>query len=115
MTQVNLHQFQADHMAHVQIYTGSALWMLGQGNLKVAPLHKFGAESVALVHFPAGERFHGHTHFGGEEIFVLSGEFRDEHGHYTAGTWLRSPHMSQHTPFVEQDKVIWVKTGHLSG
>ena len=108
MTQANLHQLQADHMAHVQIYTGSALWMPGQGNLKVAPLHKFGAESVALVHFPAGERFHGHTHFGGEEIFVLSGEFRDEHGHYTAGTWLRSPHMRQPTPLVEQDQVTWV-------
>jgi len=25
-----------------------------------------------------------------------------------------SPHMSQHHPFVEEETVIWVKTGHLS-
>ena len=111
---VKLHQFQADDMTHVQIDTGSAQWLPGQGNLRVMPLHEFGTESVALVHFPAGERFHRHTHVGGEEIFVLSGEFRDEYGRYPTGTWLRSPHMSQHTPFVEQDTVIWVKTGHLS-
>ncbi|EOG7622766.1 cupin, partial [Vibrio parahaemolyticus] len=27
--------------------------------------------------------------------------------------WLRSPHMSEHFPFVEEETVIWVKTGHL--
>ena len=32
---------------------------------------------------------------------------------YPRGTWLRSPHMSEHSPYVEQDTVTWVKTGHL--
>ncbi|NMU83859.1 cupin, partial [Vibrio parahaemolyticus] len=49
----------------------------------------------------------------GEEIFVLSGEFRDELGTYPALSWIRSPHMSEHFPFVEQETIIWVKTGHL--
>ncbi|PHQ24157.1 hypothetical protein CLH62_18710, partial [Marinobacter guineae] len=57
--------------------------------------------------------FQPHRHFGGEEIFVLSGEFCDEHGRYPEGTWIRSPHLSQHHPFVDQETVIWVKTGHL--
>ncbi|MFN2334931.1 MAG: cupin domain-containing protein, partial [Wenzhouxiangellaceae bacterium] len=37
-----------------------------------------------------------------------------EHGVYPAGTWIRSPHLSQHHPWVETKTVIWVKTGHLS-
>jgi hypothetical protein len=44
---------------------------------------------------------------------VLSGEFKDEHGSHVAGSWWRSPHLSQHTPYVEKDTVIWVKVGHL--
>ena len=77
------------------------------------PLHEHKGESVALVKWPAGEKFQPHTHFGGEEILVLSGEFIDEHGRYPAGSWIRSPHMSQHCPFVEQETVILVKVGHL--
>ena len=68
---------------------------------------------VALVKWPQGERFQPHRHFGGEEILVLSGRFKDEHGEYPAMTWMRSPHMSQHFPFVDEPTVIWVKTGHL--
>ena len=110
---VKLHQFQAEDSDHIQIDTTSGQWQQGQGNLKVMPLHNFGTESVALVRFPAGERFQRHIHVGGEEIYVLSGEFIDEHGRYPAGSWIRSPHMSQHTPYVEMDTVIWVKVGHL--
>ena len=76
-------------------------------------LHQFETESVALVHWPRGERFHRHVHMGGEEIYVISGEFIDEHGRYPAGTWIRSPHMSVHTPHVEEETLLWVKVGHL--
>jgi len=112
---VKLHQFQTGDDARVQIDTHNTQWQPGQGNLKVMPLHEFGTESVALVRFPAGERFQPHRHFGGEEIFVLEGEFIDEHGRYPAGTWIRSPHLSQHLPYVEQDTLLWVKVGHLDG
>jgi anti-sigma factor ChrR (cupin superfamily) len=77
------------------------------------PLHSFGTESTALVFWPAGEKFVPHTHMGGEEIFVLQGEFIDEHGRYPAGTWIRSPHLSRHHPYVEQDTIILVKVGHI--
>ena len=60
------------------------------------------------------KRFRKHTHFGGEEILVLSGEFIDEHGKYPHGTWIRSPHMSVHNPYVEEETIIIVKTGHLN-
>lgn len=110
---VKLHQFQADDDQHINIDTNNSPWFPGSGGLKVMPLHQFGTESTALVHWPAGERFVPHTHAGGEEIFVISGEFIDEHGRYPAGSWIRSPHMSNHHPFVEQETIILVKTGHL--
>jgi anti-sigma factor ChrR (cupin superfamily) len=110
---VKLDQFAPDDRQTVRIDTRSTPWLPGQGNLEVMPLHEFGGEHVALVKWPAGERFQPHTHFGGEEILVLSGEFKDEFGRYPAGTWLRSPHMSRHFPFVDEPTVIWVKVGHL--
>ncbi len=110
---VKLHQFQLGDDAHVTIEIDTADWKIGQGNLKVLPLHAYGSESVALVHWPAGEKFHRHVHPGGEEIFVIKGEFIDEHGRYPAGSWIRRPHMSQHRPYVEAETLLWVKVGHL--
>ncbi|MFK7865082.1 MAG: cupin domain-containing protein [Pseudohongiellaceae bacterium] len=110
---VKLHQFQMDDTERVCIDTENAHWRPGIGNLTVLPLHSHGGESTALVRWPAGEVFREHTHFGGEEIFVISGEFIDDHGRYPAGTWIRSPHLSKHHPRVEVDTLIWVKVGHL--
>jgi len=114
---VKLHQFQSGDDKHVVIDTRATKWLPGHGGLNVMPLyeysHEHAGEHVALVHWPDGERFQRHTHVGGEEIFVISGEFIDEHGRYPAGTWIRSPHISVHNPWVEQETVLWVKTGHL--
>jgi len=112
---VKLHQFQAGDSEHVVIDTKNTLWSSGMGNLQVMPLHHFKGESTALVKWPKGERFQLHQHFGGEEIFVISGEFIDEHGCYPAESWLRSPHMSTHHPYVKEETVILVKVGHLHG
>ncbi|ARN73012.1 cupin domain-containing protein [Oceanicoccus sagamiensis] len=110
---VKLHQFQTDDDKHVVIDTKTTPWSPGNGGLQVMSLHQFGTEQVALVKWPAGERFQPHTHMGGEEIYVISGEFIDEQGRYPAGTWIRSPHLSRHNPYVEEETVIWVKVGHL--
>lgn len=111
---VKLHQFIEGDTQTVRTSLSDATWLPGQGNLQVLPLHSFDVEHTALVHWPAGEHFQMHRHFGGEEIFVMRGCFRDEHGDYPAGSWIRSPHMSEHDPYVEEDTLIWVKTGHLS-
>ncbi|HHY0575079.1 TPA: cupin domain-containing protein [Vibrio parahaemolyticus] len=110
---VKLNQFDPNDLKTVRINTGETEWLPGIGGLQVMPLHDFKHEHVALVKWPKGEKFQPHRHFGGEEIFVLSGELRDELGIYPTHTWLRSPHMSEHFPFVEEETVIWVKTGHL--
>lgn len=110
---VKLHQFQDTDNQHVNIDTQRTPWVPGIGGLNVMPLHEYKGESTALVHWPKGEHFQTHTHVGGEEIYVIRGEFIDEFGRYPAGTWIRSPHMSQHNPYVEEDTLILVKVGHL--
>ena len=76
-------------------------------------LAEFDTESTALVKWPEGAAFIPHTHFGGEEIFVLEGTFIDEKGEYPTGTWIRSPHLSNHNPFVKEGCTILVKVGHM--
>ena len=111
---VKLHQFDESDTAHFHIDTTKAQFQPGQvGGLSVLPLHSAVNENVALVRWAPGTRFNAHQHWGGEEIFVLEGTFQDEHGSYPAGTWIRSPHLSRHTPFSEEGCLIYVKTGHL--
>lgn len=89
--------------------TNNIQWLLGQGNLEVKPLH----EQTALVKWPKNERFMSHKHWGGEEVLVLQGVFIDQYGEYPKGTWIRSPHLSEHFPYVEEETIILVKTGHM--
>ena len=110
---VKLDQFQHDDNQHVVIKPGEQQWQPGIGNLKVTSLHNHNTESTALVWWPENEIFQPHTHFGGEEIIVIKGTFIDEHGEYPAGSWLRSPHMSKHFPYVKEETLILVKIGHL--
>lgn len=111
---VKVRQFDAADTKRVVIDTKSATFRQGLvPGLKVLPLHEFGTEHAALVRWAPGTKFQPHTHWGGEEIFVLEGVFSDEHGDYTSGTWLRSPHMSVHNPYSVPGCLIYVKVGHL--
>ena len=106
---VKLNQMDLKDKEQVVIDTNKTSWHPGYGKLEVMSL----TENAALVKWPKGARFVDHSHHGGEEIFVLKGEFIDEHGRYPKGTWIRSPHLSTHFPFVEEETIIFVKTGHL--
>ena len=110
---VKLNQFDQDDKKQVVINTTQTEWLPGIGQLKVMPLHEHQGKSTALVKWPSKEIFKPHTHFGGEEIFVINGTFKDEMGSYPKGSWIRSPHMSQHHPFVDEETLIMVKVGHL--
>lgn len=111
---VKLHQFGAEDTAQFHVETATANFLPGSApGLTVLPLHSHKGESCALVRWAPGTIFAPHRHFGGEEIFVLEGVFSDENGDYPKGTWLRSPHMSQHHPFSKEGCLIYVKTGHL--
>ena len=110
---VKINQFKSGDNQKVIIKTNEQQWLQGHGNLKVMPLHHFKTEGTALVKWPRNEKFVRHSHYGGEEILVLSGKFIDEHGSYPKLTWIRSNHLSAHHPWVEEETVILVKTGHL--
>ena len=112
---VKLHQFDREDLEQFVINTHDQPFRPGLvEGLSVLPLHQYKSEQVALVRWAPDTQFNTHRHWGGEEILVLEGTFYDEHGEYPKGTWIRSPHMSQHTPFTRSDgALIYVKTGHL--
>ena len=112
---VKLEQFQPQDLKQVILRPQDQQWRPGIGHLKVLSLHAYESESTALVYWPKNEVFQPHTHWGGEEIIVISGCFIDEHGEYPQGTWLRSAHLSKHFPRVEEETLILVKVGHLHG
>lgn len=112
---VKLWQFAPGDDEPVCIDTRNTPWREGLvPGLLVMPLHEFDGVSTALVRWAPHTQFNPHTHPGGEEILVLQGMFRDEHGEYPAGSWLRSPRWSRHTPFTgSEGALIYVKVGHL--
>ncbi|WP_415902146.1 cupin domain-containing protein [Neptuniibacter sp. QD29_5] len=112
---VKLQQFNEADKEQKAIDTTKEPWLQGLvDGLTVMPLHEFEGEHVALVKWAPNTQFNPHRHFGGEEILVLEGTFYDEHGIYPKGSWLRSPHLSEHHPYTKDDgALIYVKTGHL--
>ncbi len=110
---VMLDQFDDEDRDTIRVDTNQGTWLPGEQNLEFMPLHYHDTEMVALYRWPAGTRLDLQQHFGGEELFVLSGELCDEYGRYPAGTWLRNPHNSEHSRYVEEDTTVWIKTGHL--
>jgi anti-sigma factor ChrR (cupin superfamily) len=110
---VKLDQFGDDDVYSLRIDTNKGDWLPGEFGIRVMPLYYYETEMVALYKWRAGTRYEMQPHFGGEEVFVISGTLCDEYGEYPAGTWLRNPHNSEHTRYTEEETVIWIKTGHL--
>jgi anti-sigma factor ChrR (cupin superfamily) len=76
------------------------------------PLERVGGEiarATTIVRYAPGSHFSPHVHTGGEEFFVLSGVFQDEHGDYPAGCYIRNPPQSRHTPGSAPGCVLFVK------
>jgi len=67
------------------------------------------ARATSIVRYAAGARFGAHEHSLGEEFLVLEGCFEDEHGRYPAGTYVRNPPASRHSPSAPQGCTIFVK------
>ncbi|PZO40566.1 MAG: cupin [Pseudanabaena frigida] len=67
------------------------------------------ARATSIVRYAPNSHFSAHTHGGGEEFFVLEGVFSDECGDYPAGTYIRNPVGSTHTPFSKDGCTILVK------
>lgn len=111
---VKLHQFQRDDLTRLAIETDKGAWQQPARGIQVQLLHEFGDERVMLVRLAAAAPGIPHAHPKGEEIYVMEGEVRDEDGIYPAGTWLRRPPGSAHTPVAMRDALLWIKSGHLA-
>ena len=112
---VKLRQFKDCDNTRIIKNTINSEWFQGLvPGLKVMPLHEYKTEHAAMVKWQPDTQFSAHRHWGGEEIFVIDGVFYDEFGSYPKGTWIRSPHLSEHKPFTKKEgALIFVKTGHL--
>lgn len=70
---------------------------------------------TSVVRYEANSKFPSHDHPEGEEIFVLSGVFSDEHGDWPAGTYLLNPEGFRHAPFSRPGCVLFVKLRQFPG
>jgi anti-sigma factor ChrR (cupin superfamily) len=67
------------------------------------------ARATSIVRYAPHSHFSAHTHGGGEEFLVLEGVFQDEHGNFPAGSYIRNPPTSHHTPGSAPGCVLFVK------
>ena len=70
---------------------------------------------TSVVRYEPRSRFHAHDHPAGEEVFVLDGVFSDEHGDWSAGTFLLNPEGFRHAPFSNGGCVLFVKLRQFAG
>ncbi len=68
-----------------------------------------------LTRFDPGGFFPPHGHPGGEEILLLQGNFEDEAGLYTPGTYMLNPEGFIHRPYSEAGCLTFVKLRQHGG
>lgn len=95
-------ELNADFTARVVIAPQTSPWIASpQPGVERRMLDRIGdevARATSIVRYAPGAAFAGHRHDLGEEFLVLSGTFADEHGEYPAGSYVRNPPGSSHTP-----------------
>ena len=87
-----------------------------QAGVDRMPLDRLGGEkarATSIVRYAPDSFFPQHKHPGGEEIFVLSGTFSEDHDDYPAGWYLRNPPGSSHRPSSQEGAIIFVKLGQM--
>lgn len=108
----------ADFSERVVIATNDMPWIPSpQPGVERRMLDRIGdevARATSLVRYAPASVFEPHVHGLGEEFLVLDGVFSDEHGDYPAGTYVRNPPGSKHSPRTESGCVIFVKLRQMS-
>lgn len=112
---VKLRQFMPGDIKPLRLDTNAAAWYPGPvaGSL-VMPLHEHDGISTALVRWAPETHCKTRKLVGGEEILVLAGAYRDEDGHYPAGTWIRNPRGARRTISTgAEGAMLFVKAGAI--
>lgn len=108
----------ADFSRRVVIETGEMPWIPSpQAGVERRLLDRIGGEvarATSLVRYAPASSFPAHEHALGEEFLVLDGVFSDEHGDYPAGTYVRNPPNSRHTPRTAPGCTIFVKLRQMA-
>ncbi|MEH6442878.1 MAG: cupin domain-containing protein [Oceanospirillaceae bacterium] len=103
----------ADFNQRVVVHSASLDWLMSpMAGVERRPLDRVGGEvarATSIVRFAKGSHFSAHVHSGGEEFIVLEGVFQDEHGDFPAGSYIRNPPQSKHTPRSDEGCTIFVK------
>ena len=106
-------QLNADFTQRAVVHAAALEWALSPiTGVERRMLDRIGGEvarATSIVRYAPHSRFSPHKHEGGEEFFVLEGVFQDEHGDYPAGSYVRNPPSSTHTPGSEPGCTILVK------
>ncbi|MGB0087177.1 MAG: cupin domain-containing protein [Rhodomicrobiaceae bacterium] len=103
----------ADFSQRVVLATDELPWIPSpQAGVERRLLDRIGGEvarATSLVRYARDSVFPAHHHALGEEFLVLDGVFSDEHGDYPAGTYVRNPPGSRHSPRTAPGCTILVK------
>jgi anti-sigma factor ChrR (cupin superfamily) len=106
-------KINADFTRRVLLHADEIAWRDSpMAGVSRRPLDRIGdevARATTIVRYAPGSKFSPHVHDGGEEFIVLDGVFQDEHGDYPAGSYVRNPPTSRHTPGSETGCIIFVK------
>jgi anti-sigma factor ChrR (cupin superfamily) len=114
---VKLRQYPGQGRTQVRLDTNTADWeavFVAPGVERLRLYAEAGhPEVMHILRIAAGVKIPTVTLVGGEELLVLEGTLEDEHGAYRAGTWVRYPAGTQHTPRTATGCRVFVKKGHL--
>ena len=106
-------ELNADFSQRVAVHAATLPWtpspMAGVDRRMLDRIGDEVARATSIVRYAPHSHFSPHTHGGGEEFLVLDGVFQDEHGDYPAGSYVRNPPTTRHTPGSEPGCVIFVK------
>ncbi len=106
-------KLHADFSQRVEIDTNAMAWISSSADgveRKILDrIEDEKARATSIVRYAAGSSIPEHEHPLSEEFFLPEGVFSDEHGNYPAGTYVRNPDDTQHSPFSKEGCTIIVK------
>ena len=104
-----IQELNADYTQRVVIETENMEWETSEAEgvmrRRLERLKGNPEPVTTIVRYMPGSSFSPHKHVNGEEIFVLEGTFSD----YQAGSYLRNPAGTNHTPYSQEGCTIFVK------